>query len=668
MPNNFDKLFNQAQGNELINALKGIKSSLDVNYPLETVNVTLSNNAQNITPSENYYGLGQVNVPGMNLSDMTILVNGNYDPVTSGLDGYGKLNVNVPTWGQADEGKVVSNNALVPQTNREVNANGTYDTTLNNSVLVNVPNTFGPSDEGKVVMNNALVPQTNRSITQNGTYDTTTNNEVVINVEGGGSGGSKNILGGTTNPTSADGTDGDIYIKYTVYNDFIEGYTALEYLGVGDTAGPYIDTGVANTSTAYFEVDAQWTALPSNNDSIFGAQTSSEYTINAWQGTAFVSAGVHAILGTPLNRHRCKADSNGIYIDGSLSATPNWNNATNRNYYLFANNYSGGVLKGSGINIYGVKLWNGDTLVRDFVPAKRNSDDALGMYDLVNDVFYTNSGTGSFIGGSELTGTPIDTVYLKVNGSWGILEDGDWSEVNTQGNLTTKTITQNGTYSATDDNADGYSEVVVNVEGSGGSYYPWLDATYDGTLQGYMPTVYHTNTKGEDFVPASSHIEQAVSSGFSYDIYNLNTGKNSLSSATIAITQDKAILSVADFIKMWKWDVVAKEYKGHIYNTSKIADLGLVLLGDFSQGGSASGNVLNDSIANYTGVILQGIYRTDKTVSYDTSILYQDIVLGQEYWAGMKDRNTTYDCLVTFTDNTHCDLSGNLQVIIYGIL
>ena len=32
--------------------------------------------------------------------------------------------------------------------------------------------------------------------------------------------------------------------------------------------------------------------------------------------------------------------------------------------------------------------------------------------------------------------------------------------------LVTKTITQNGTYSAEDDNADGYSEVTVNVQGS----------------------------------------------------------------------------------------------------------------------------------------------------------------------------------------------------------
>ena len=35
--------------------------------------------------------------------------------------------------------------------------------------------------------------------------------------------------------------------------------------------------------------------------------------------------------------------------------------------------------------------------------------------------------------------------------------------------LTTKTITTNGTYSASSDNADGYSQVVVNVPNSGGS-------------------------------------------------------------------------------------------------------------------------------------------------------------------------------------------------------
>lgn len=63
MPTNYDRLFNQAQGQELINALHGIKSSLDANYPLEDINVELTNEPQTILPSEGYYGINCVNVP-----------------------------------------------------------------------------------------------------------------------------------------------------------------------------------------------------------------------------------------------------------------------------------------------------------------------------------------------------------------------------------------------------------------------------------------------------------------------------------------------------------------------------------------------------------------------------------------------------------------------------
>lgn len=49
--------------------------------------------------------------------------------------------------------------------------------------------------------------------------------------------------------------------------------------------------------------------------------------------------------------------------------------------------------------IFRVKFWENDMLIGDYVPAKRDADDVLGMYDIVNDVFYTNAGTGDFIGG-----------------------------------------------------------------------------------------------------------------------------------------------------------------------------------------------------------------------------------------------------------------------------
>ena len=46
--------------------------------------------------------------------------------------------------------------------------------------------------------------------------------------------------------------------------------------------------------------------------------------------------------------------------------------------------------------IYYCKIWNSWTLIRDFVPCYRISDSVIWMYDLVNDVFYTNNWSWTF--------------------------------------------------------------------------------------------------------------------------------------------------------------------------------------------------------------------------------------------------------------------------------
>lgn len=76
------------------------------------------------------------------LVSKTITSNGSYNPASDSADGYSAVTVNVPnSYAAADEGKVVSSGALVAQTARasEITANGTYDTTLNDEVTVNVP-------------------------------------------------------------------------------------------------------------------------------------------------------------------------------------------------------------------------------------------------------------------------------------------------------------------------------------------------------------------------------------------------------------------------------------------------------------------------------------------------------------------------------------------------
>jgi hypothetical protein len=87
-----------------------------------------------------------------------------------------------------------------------VTSNGTVDTTLNNQVTVNVPNTYSSSDEGKVVSNGGLVSQTSKNVTSNGTVDTTLNNHVVVNVAPNV--GSKTVTENGTYNASSDNYDG----------------------------------------------------------------------------------------------------------------------------------------------------------------------------------------------------------------------------------------------------------------------------------------------------------------------------------------------------------------------------------------------------------------------------------------------------------------------------
>ena len=69
---------------------------------------------------------------------------------------------------------------------------------------------------------------------------------------------------------------------------------------------------------------------------------------------------------------------------------------------LFARNNAGTI---SFYASYKLKkyfqIYDNNVLVRDFVPCYRKSDSVIGLYDLVNDVFYTNAGTGTFSKGPD---------------------------------------------------------------------------------------------------------------------------------------------------------------------------------------------------------------------------------------------------------------------------
>ena len=93
-------------------------------------------------------------------------------------------------------------------------------------------------------------------------------------------------------------------------------------------------------------------------------------------------------------------DQMSITIDGVVyteNIVPSAVGSSNFSLFRHSANYR------AKLKMYYFKLYDSSgILVRDYIPVRRDSDGVLGMYDLVNGVFYSNAGTGTFIAGPEV--------------------------------------------------------------------------------------------------------------------------------------------------------------------------------------------------------------------------------------------------------------------------
>ena len=96
---------------------------------------------------------------------------------------------------------------------------------------------------------------------------------------------------------------------------------------------------------------------------------------------------------------RGRATVNGTVMTGTNTASVNTTGP-----FLIGNFYNDDAPYSTGFKgkIFYTKLYDEDVLIRDLVPCYRKADDKPGMYDLVNDVFYVNAGTGEFSVGGDI--------------------------------------------------------------------------------------------------------------------------------------------------------------------------------------------------------------------------------------------------------------------------
>ena len=166
------------------------------------------------------------------------------------------------------------------------------------------------------------------------------------------------------------------------------GYTGLEY--IQSTGTQYIDTGITGSTNAI--IDMQGT--PRTDDTIV-------FMLAPIDATAFQNGfGQYQSTMTGSFDIATRRVYNVSYT--SSSVTVNDVNvstryiANNVNLALFGSTASNRKIKDA--KLYSAKIYNNDTLLRNFVPAK-NASGVIGVYDLVSGQFFTNQGTGTFVAG-----------------------------------------------------------------------------------------------------------------------------------------------------------------------------------------------------------------------------------------------------------------------------
>ena len=280
------------------------------------------------------------------------------------------------------------------------------------------------------------------TVTQNGAYvpsgGTRGYGPVTVDVRGGAV-----VLSGPTAPASSQGEDGDIYLQY-YQNELPSGYTPLEFIQ-NQTSGAYIDTDYLFKTNSILEMDCQLLSASSTYPTPFGTRVNMANDPHQW----YLSQGSNRIyyaMGASEYQNTGKSITYGQKVkivaqrEGATIHTPYGNVAVITNsptndgtYPLFLGtaNLAGSPWTSgwSTLQIYGCKIYEGSTLVRDFRPAL-NASDIAGLYDLIGNQFYPSSGSISYSAGNAYTDGAVTNAYAKVSGVWQDLTGTDINDIN----------------------------------------------------------------------------------------------------------------------------------------------------------------------------------------------------------------------------------------------
>ena len=254
------------------------------------------------------------------------------------------------------------------------------------------------------------------NITENGTYDVTDYASADVAVPGQTL-GTKSITANGTYNASSDSLDGYSSVTVNVSGGgggLPSAYQQVEYID-GSATGAVINTGVHPTDD--LRAEAKLYPLETTGDALFGTKGASdngdwrlfnygsEYYLDYGNGNSSGRVRIGP-TGTafPINTlYELSIYNAGLFHLDTAKIIGSKNTAvtfSEINYDIFLNGASTTLT--TKCKWYYFKLYKGATPLRFFIPCYRKSDNVVGMYDLVNDQFYTSVGSGQFTAGPDV--------------------------------------------------------------------------------------------------------------------------------------------------------------------------------------------------------------------------------------------------------------------------
>ena len=186
------------------------------------------------------------------------------------------------------------------------------------------------------------------------------------------------------------------------------GYTELEY--IQSSGIQYIDTGFKPNQDVRVTCDFEYISSVEEQTIFMARRTNAQDQFGLFHNTAGwtfrygANSAENNTIGIMdrilLDINKNVATLNGVKLTNS-AATFN----TDTNLMLFVRNTNGTLNNYAIAKLYACSIYSDETtMIRNFIPCK-NPSGVIGLYDLVNNQFYQNAGTGTFIAGPEIPST-----------------------------------------------------------------------------------------------------------------------------------------------------------------------------------------------------------------------------------------------------------------------